>query len=268
VLTYGYTKELTLLNQAAAHMEKSLEYYRELARLTDGKYHHANSMLTAQRRIPITGADAENKLWSELLPHYEAELATLRKNIDFLRRTGGQGQAEIAALTAVPVTLPEETATVTLSPGAVLFTGGRSGGARIEAIDPALQGLTAVHMNGAAQGTRGTALSFSAAKPVSVLVGYFGSERPDYLKAPVLETNALGNEFGQADTRIANALKITGQPPMNVHTYTYPAGSHTLTLGNGIVAILGFVDGTAEIRQRDAGIAAATDKENVDWLFY
>lgn len=268
VLTYGHTKELALLDRAAAHLEKSVEYYRELVRRTDGKYHHANSMLTQQRRIPISGANAGNKLWSELLPHYEAELATLRGNIDFLRRTGGTGAAEVAALTPVPVTLDEETVTVPLREGAVLFTGGRPDGAPIEVLDPALEGLTAVHMDAEEQMERGTTLSFTAEKPVSVLVGYFGSERPDYLKAPVLETNALGNEFGEADTRIANALKITRQPPVNIHTFTYPAGSHTLTLPRGIVAILGFVDGTAEIRQRDAGIAAATDRENVDWLFY
>ena len=265
VLEYSYCKELEHLDRAADYLENSLVYYRELVRLMDGKYHQANSMLTAQRRIPTTGENATNKLWEELLPQYEAELSTLQRNIDFLRRTNGLGEVEIAVLEPISVSL-DGAETFALGKGSTLFNDRAEG--VIEEIDPALTRLTAVRMNIEAQRQNGTRLTFTSDKPVSVLVGYFGSERPEYLKAPVLETNALGNEYGEADPRITNAMKITGMPPLNIHTYTYPAGTHTLQLGKGIAAVLGFIDGSQAITQRDAGIAAATDNENVDWLFY
>ena len=264
VLEYSYCKELEHLDRAAGHMENSLVYYRELVRLADDKYHHANSMLTGQRRIPATGENATNKLWGELLPQYEAELTTFQKNIDFLRRTNGQGEIAIAVLEPMDVTIGNSERAALKAEG-ILFSDRTEN--RIEEIDPALANLVAVQMNSEAQRRDGTHLQFTCNKPVSVLVGYFSSERPEYLKAPVLETNALGNEYGEAETRIANAMKITGMPPLQVHTYTYPAGTHTLELGRGIAAVLGFIDGATVITQRDAGIAD-NDNENVDWLFY
>ena len=265
VLEYSYCKELENLDRAADHMENSLVYFRELVRLTDGKYHHANSMLTAQRRIPITGENAGNKLWSDLLPHYEDELTVFTKNIDFLRRTNGQGEVEITVLEPMAVSV-DQSELIALAPGISLFRDRPE--SLIEEIDPALAKLSGIPFHSGAQRQNGTRIRFTADKPVSVLVGYFGSERPEYLKAPILETNALGNEYGEAETRIANAMKIIGMPPLSVHTYTYPAGTHTLNLGRGIVTVLGFIDGNTRITQRDAGIATVSDNENVDWLFY
>ena len=40
---------------------QSLEHYRKLVELTDEHYLYANSMQTAQRRIPIGGDDGHNK---------------------------------------------------------------------------------------------------------------------------------------------------------------------------------------------------------------
>ncbi|MCD8185106.1 MAG: hypothetical protein LUD68_01195 [Rikenellaceae bacterium] len=270
VLAYSYCRELENLERAAEHMENSLVYFRELVRLADDKYYHANSMLTAQRRIPITGENATNKLWGELLPHYQEELSTFHRNIDFLRRTDGLGEIEITPLSpASPesFTLENSWDRVVLDSGAVLFADRPE--QPVEDLDPSLTGLTAFVTDTRQQCSEGTQIRITVHRPMQLAVGYFGSERPEYLKAPVLETNALGNEYGEADPRIANAMKITGMPPMGVHTYIFrEPGNYTLDLGKGIVALLGTIEGSDPVIQRDGGIAAEADNENVDWLFY
>jgi hypothetical protein len=60
-------------------------------------------------------------------------------------------------------------------------------------------------------------------------------------------------------------MEITGQPPVNIHTYTFPAGENVLKLQRGAVLILGFTDGTKQLKSRDAGLG---EKSNIDWLFY
>ena len=48
-------------------------------------YLYANSMQTAQRRIPIGGDNGKMKTWAELLLEYEKELKNLKKNISMLK---------------------------------------------------------------------------------------------------------------------------------------------------------------------------------------
>ena len=67
-------------------MEQSLEHYRKLVKLTDEHYLYANSMQTAQRRIPIGGDGGNNKTWKELLVHYEKELRILKRTLFCLRK--------------------------------------------------------------------------------------------------------------------------------------------------------------------------------------
>ena len=55
------------------------------ADLTKEHYYYANSMQTAQRRIPIGGDDGHNKTWGELLVHYEKELENFKSNIALLK---------------------------------------------------------------------------------------------------------------------------------------------------------------------------------------
>src|SRR5690606_40563041 len=85
VLRYHYSQDISDLEKAVPLLEKSLEHYQELVDLTKDTYLYANSMQTAQRRIPIGGDDGKNKTWAELLPHYRQELENLRKNIRLLR---------------------------------------------------------------------------------------------------------------------------------------------------------------------------------------
>ncbi len=104
-------------------------------------------------------------------------------------------------------------------------------------------------------------------------MGYFNPVRAAFtkdtvfLKAPELETNASANDYGQAETKIANAVIVKGLPPVNIHSYTFPAGSNTLKLGKGVALILGFVPGENEIPLYDAGLTESGAKKEIDWLF-
>ena len=78
VLNYQWGKDMAELDAAVPLLEESLVYYRRLVELTKDTYLYANSMQTAQRRIPIGGDNGKNKTWAEMLVHYENELANFK----------------------------------------------------------------------------------------------------------------------------------------------------------------------------------------------
>lgn len=84
--------------------------------------------------------------------------------------------------------------------------------------------------------------------------------------APVLETNASANQYGQAEPVLMNALAIENQPAVNIHAYSFPAGRHTVSLGKGICLILGFTQ--SDIEFRNVGLMDDDFTASVDWLFY
>ena len=63
VLNYQWGKDMAELDAAVPLLEESLVYYRRLVELTKDTYLYANSMQTAQRRIPIGGDNGKNKTW-------------------------------------------------------------------------------------------------------------------------------------------------------------------------------------------------------------
>jgi hypothetical protein len=50
---------------------------------------------------------------------------------------------------------------------------------------------------------------------------------------------------------------------VNIHTFSFEAGTHTLSLAKGTCLVLGFVDGSQEIKIFDAGFAG--NQKNIDW---
>ena len=56
---------------------------------------------------------------------------------------------------------------------------------------------------------------------------------------------------------------MTGMPPVNIHSYHFTAGHHTINLPKGIIMVAGFT--TTELTPRDAGLKGAGNE--VDWLF-
>lgn len=264
VLNYKYSNKLEDLEAAVPFMEKSMVWFDELVKLTKDSYLYANSMQTAQRRIPISGGDSKNKTWLEMQPHYQAELDNFKRNLKTLK--SGTVEKETKAFIPVPVTV--------LNPGAQRFPLKKDvqvysdNPAVLEDVAPELHNLTGVQFSDERQQEEGTVLKFRCDRAVKVLVGYFNTNSYSVLAPPTLETNANANDHGQADIKIANAMLIPGLYPVNVYNYQYEAGEHELVLGKGRVLILGFIDGSEEIAIHDAGMTKDENGPAVDWLFY
>ena len=260
VLNYKWGKDIAELDSAVPLMKKSLEHYRKLVDLTKDTYLYANSMQTAQRRIPIGGDGGNMKHWSELLPQYELELANLEKNIAKLKTPDAKGQkAERKALKSAKI--ESKTSTVTLTKGARLFSDLDSA---VVEYAPELEGMKAFVFESKQQRNEATKIEFTCKEPVHLLVGYFRDDQKKYAKAPKLEIDATANDYGQAEPQITSALRINGMPLVNIHKYDFQAGHHTLLLPKGILLVLGAT--TDNINVHDAGLAGAD--EAIDWLFY
>ena len=265
ILNYKWGKDIDELDLATQLLEKGLEHYRKLVDLTKDTYLYANSMQTAQRRIPIGGDDGKMKTWIELLPRYEQELANLRRNIAMLRAqeagtTTLQTEA-VKPLRNANVTWKGDMSTVKIAKGVRLFADLDS---VVTDYAPELEGLTALVMRSSDQRSSGTTLSFSTKQPMRLLVGYFRDDQNKYAKAPKLETDASANEYGQAEPQLTSAIRIDGMPQVNVHRYEFGAGDHTLLLPKGFLLVLGVTSDA--ITPRDAGLSG-TDKA-IDWLMY
>ncbi|MGF7140591.1 alpha-d-galacturonidase [Roseimarinus sediminis] len=265
VLRYKYSADVADLEKALPHLEKSVEHYGELVKLTQNHYLYANSMQTTQRRIPIFGTDATNKTWVELMVHYEDELVKFRNNVEKLKEAGGEAAKKYGPYKPVNVQLQgENVKRYTLKPGSKVSTDKNN---TIIDVAPELQQLEGVMLSDADQQKNGTEIRFVNEKPVKVVVGYFTGHSFTILPPPRLETNAQANNRGQADIKISNALKVKGLYGVNVYTYDYEAGENMLKLNPGRVMILGFIDGNEEIEIHDAGIGVEGDGLPVDWLF-
>lgn len=265
VLDYQWGKDINKLDEAIPYMEKSLEHYRKLVNLTKEYYYYANSMQTAQRRIPIGGDDGNNKTWEELLTHYEKELENFKVNLALLKEKQTSGadkkEATITALSPAKVTLFGNHKTVRLTKGAKIFSN-LSG--KIEALAPELEGMNTFYLDGDKQREEATTVEFESSAPVSVLVGYFRDDHRKFAKKPTLETDAAANEYGQAEPKLINAIKIEGLPLANIHTYNFKAGKHKLLLPKGYTLVLGITD--SKVTARDAGFGS--NEEMMDWMFY
>ncbi|WP_347838441.1 hypothetical protein [uncultured Draconibacterium sp.] len=265
VLRYKYSNDVADLEKAVPYLEKSLEYWKELVALTNDTYLYANSMQTQQRRIPITGRNGTNKTWTEMLPHYQNELDNFKRNLETLN-SGGAAGAEIPVLQPAKVkVLNKGVKTYSVVPGQKAYT---DNNAVIEEAAEELNLLKGVQFSDKKQQEEGTVLQFENDKPVKVVVGYFNTNSYTALRPPTLETNAAANNRGQADIKIANAMRFSGLYPVNIYTYHYEAGKNELKLGKGRVLILGFIDGENDIKVHDAGISDKNDGIPVDWLFY
>ena len=107
---------------------------------------------------------------------------------------------------------------------------------------------------------------FKTNKPVQVIVGYFSEKNQEYVQPSNLETDASANDHGQAEVKISNALNVDGMPAVNVHCFSFQAGTHTLSFGKGLVLILGFVGENQQVGSVE-GLKKNTPTPEVDWLF-
>lgn len=268
VLRYSYSNDMSDLDKALPHLEKSINYYQELVNLTKDTYLYANSMQTSQRRIPIGGDDGHNKTWEELLPHYERELANFKRNITLLKasKDGKIIQEEVKPWHPVQVNvISQHKGSYSIKKGTQVYKIPES---EIIEIAPELINLKGIAFEADNQNNNGTYLKFTNDKPVKLVVGYFNTDQKRFLFPPSLETNAAGNTKGEAEVILANAMRLKDLPRVNIHTYTFEAGENELILGKGRVLIFGFIDANQPISTRDVGLIGDNEKAAVDWLFY
>jgi hypothetical protein len=263
VLNYKWTKDVKYLDAAVPLLEKSVHVWDMLAQWTDSIYLYANSMQTAQRRIPVGGDDGKMKTWGELTNVYQKELDALKANIDRLKHPVAQTDVKILPATPADITIqsPIPSYLLPLKKGAVLFENRED--TKIDSLAPELVGLQALVLNRDTTRIVGTSVEFTCDRPVKMLVGFFQDEDPKWAKAPKLEIDATGNEYGQAEPILTNAIALRQMPSANIHAYHFPAGHHTINLPKGIIMIIGFT--SDDIRPRDVGLQGASDE--VDWLF-
>lgn len=240
LLEYKYSNDIEALKAAVPDLEKSVEAYKTLTTLTSDSYLYANSMQTQQRKIPMRGVDATFKHWSEMLPVFETELQNFRNSIDSLANSSGQGKQEKAKFKSLDVTIldKESTPFATMKKGANLYLDQEL---VVTHLANELEGLQAVMINSEEQKLYGSSLKFEVAEPVKVLIGYFNSTDKVFAPKPVLEIDASANDYGQAETKIRNAMRIQYMPMVDIHTYSFPPGVNELKLPKGEVLILGFV---------------------------
>ena len=265
ILDYQWGKNIADLDAAIPFMEKSLAHYKTLVELTKDSYLYANSMQTSQRQIPISGVDGTNKTWAELYILYKKELENFRTNLAYLKSEQNRTTKKtiIQPLNPVAVKMISQPKLVKLQAGDSLYSDYKS---EIETVAPELSKMSAWFQNMATQRADGTSVEFETSENVKLLVGFFRDDHRRYAHAPILEKDASADLYGQASPQIMNALRIKGMPPVNIHTYSFGAGKHTLLLPKGACLILGFTN--SPVAQRNAGLTSKAEVETMDWMFY
>ena len=265
VLRYKWTKDIAHLETAEKWLEQSLSIWYDLSRMTDQWYLYANSMQTAQRRIPVGGDNGKMKTWSELAKVYQEELDAFKGHIEKLKRPVAQTDVLINPLKPADVTIHKvqnsKFKVQTLQKGAILFENRPD--TPVDSLAPELVGLQALVLNRDTTRIVGTSIEYESDKPVKLLVGLFKDDDKKFAKAPKLEIDATGNEYGQAEPILTNAISIVQLPKVNIHQYSLPAGRNTIRLPKGILMVAGFTQ--SDINPRDCGLNGPSSE--VDWLF-
>ncbi len=265
VLNYKWSKDVNWLDRAVPLLEMSMNAWQQLAQITDLTYLYANSMQTAQRRIPVGGDNGKMKTWSELAKVYQEELDAFKENIEKLKHPVALTDVKILAATPAKVTIHKvqnsSFKVQSLQKGAILFENRPD--TPVDSVAPELVGMQALVLNRDTTRIVGTSIEYESDKPVKLLVGLFKDEDQKFAKAPKLEIDATGNEYGQAEPILTNAISIVQLPKVNIHQYALPAGRNTIRLPKGILMVAGFTQ--SDIKPRDCGLNGPSSE--VDWLF-
>jgi hypothetical protein len=263
ILRYKYSNDVSDLEKALPFLKSSVQHYENLVRLTKDEYLYANSMQTKQRKIPMRGVDKTYIHWKEMLPVYTKELNHFVSSIDSLKKIKPGAIAEVVSYKNAEVSvLSPGLESVELTQKASLYSDTT---VLIKEITPELVGLKGLKLPMQKQIKSGTEIKFSNKAALKVLVAYFNQKDPKYLVPPQLEIDASANNYGQAEIKISNALVLNGFSPANVHAYSFPAGTNTLTLAKGACLVLGFIPDEQELRIFNAGLDGRG--KDIDWLF-
>lgn len=262
VLRFKYSNKVEDLEKAVPSLQKSIDYYTELVKLTENDYLYANSMQTKQRKIPMRGVDKTFITWKEMLPVYLKELQHFKKSIDSLKSIKPGAITPVVPFQNAEVEVLSNQPTYVIGKSAVVFSDTT---AQIKEVTEKLVGLKGIQFAKQQQLTAGTSIKFTTKTPVKLLIGYFNEKNPKYSPAPQLEIDASANNYGQSEIKISNGIIINGFPPVNIHAYTFGAGSHTLNLSKGACLVLGFISDKEELRIFNAGLDGRG--RDIDWLF-
>ncbi|RZK33903.1 MAG: hypothetical protein EOO90_31590 [Pedobacter sp.] len=219
-------------------------------------------MQTKQRKIPMRGVDKTFITWKEMLPIYTKELNHFKKSIDSLKSLKPAAVAPIVPLKNADVQLLANNSTYSIGKSALVFSDTT---VQIKEVTEKLIGLKGIQFSRKQQISSGTEIKFSTKAPVKLLIGFFNEKNPKYSPAPQLEIDASANNYGQAEIKISNGIIVNGFPPVNVHAYSFAAGTHTLNLSKGACLVLGFIDDKQELRIFNAGLDGRG--RDIDWLF-
>ncbi|RYD79699.1 MAG: hypothetical protein EOP55_04145 [Sphingobacteriales bacterium] len=263
ILRFKYSNDVADLEKALPFLQKSLDYYSTLTKLTENEYLYANSMQTKQRKIPMRGVDKTFIHWKEMMPVFTNELNHFKHSIDSLKAIKNTVAEKIIPYKNATVQiLAADVESYIIDRNVQVFA---DTGAQIKEVAEQLVGLRGLKLSGENQIKNGTEIKFSSKVPVKLLVGYFNQKDNKTLLPPQLEIDASANNYGQSEIKISNALVVNGFAPVNVHAYSFAAGTHTLTLGKGACLVLGFIDDRQELRIFNAGLDGRG--KDIDWLF-
>ena len=254
VLHFGHTSDVSDLVAARQHLTRSLELYKALATLTARTYRFANSMQTAQRRIPVVGGvdgKAANYHWTQLVPLYEKELADFDQYLSDARAGKLDAGFNAQPLPPAKFTVLSGGEVFVVKPGERVYT---DRDYTIQSVAAELRGLPAIRFaHTLAKDNRLPPIVFESDEPVTVLVGYVKEDRPFWRRVPDLETDAVAVEQYTPEPVIQNAAAIDSLPACDVYGVKFPAGRQTLALrGQGGFVILGIVPQSATLPKRDA----------------
>ena len=256
-LRYDYSSDRQDMLKAARHLERSLDYFRQLEERTRDTYRYANTLQTRHRRIPVRAPTEEPAFyhWSQMLPIYEEEFSDFEEKVAHLDSVTPTERDEPGEkLTSVDFRLLSGHAeTYTVEAGENVYTDQQP---RIMEIAEELRGLTGIRFSHrAARDERMSPIRIAADVPFKVLVGFIDGERRHYAPPPNLDTDSEAQRLGADEIRMENVARISGLGQVNLHSYEFAAGEIEFTTRtDGSYLILGVVPADAEIKPRRTGI--------------
>ena len=256
--------DVSLLNIALEPFEKSLEFYREYARLSEQTYLFHNSMQTPQRKIPFPNGGIYARP-ADCLSEYEKELESFRKNLEMLKQgyypappdTGHHPRFEQAEYSF------EGGEAFALTEGESVFTDKDS---PIELMASELEGLKGIRFSVHSAIVEGIKLKLRFPEPASLLIGYVNDRGVEWLAPSSLETDTHADDRGGYSPIISNALKAKGVKAFNIHAFDYEAGEYELEFGTGAFMIAGVIKKGERPASRDAGLGGESLR-SLDWLY-
>ncbi|HHX59483.1 MAG TPA: hypothetical protein GX707_01910 [Epulopiscium sp.] len=273
VLRYKYTMDedllgdVNLLEKASILMEESLEIYKELADLTEKTYLYANSMQTPQRQVPFKNGETYGH-WTQCLPEYELELANFKKHVEDIKKgivpKENESGEDIQPLPAAPFkVLSDGCETYTIETKNTIFT---DCDWAIENCATELVGLTGVRFGLGEAIEKGITVKLELEEDSQILIGYMNAKGVEWLQVPDLETNTHADDRGGLDVVIANAMKVTSSPAINIHAFQYEKGNHEIYLGTGAYVIAGVIPKGVKMTTRNADLVGES-LQSLDWLY-